>query len=566
MEKLKNSHNYRRLLIVLFYLVVSIIMYEFYKRDFVWTGDDIYYQFQRIMGLSVNFTDGLLASNISVMNFGKIGYGVNIFYPWLTLIPFKLIFQFTGDWISAYYKGLLFYFFVSFVISHYSMKKFSGSTKIAMLFSIIYNLSIYRLIDLFTRGAVAEYLATIFLPLCFLGFYEIFFGDGKQWKPLAIGMSLIILTHVLSTFMCVIIFALLLIFFSPKLKFTRERLLNFVKAVATTIGATLIFTVPFLIEELFQKYGVPDKQILKGQDLSRVLSESLINNSRKAVEGNTYNIGLTMLIAIVLGLIVFKKFDFKYKAIYVTFVASLLLTMDWFPWHIFQNTPIEVIQYPFRFLMFTTLFGSIVLAQSINLIFNREMVKYFPVVLAVLTIVNGALWMMSINYGASGKVLASPKSYISQKMIKDDAIPDSYLAQYIPVSGLPRADTVIQHQLIVNDQLSVQVPAVKGHTNEFYLDNIKKGDKINLPYVRYKYTKAKFNDQKVPISLSERGSVQITAPKAAKRVVIQLSYGNRSLFAWAAILSGLTWFYLLFSKYVILGYKKIKAYRKSPSV
>lgn len=194
------------------------------------------------------------------------------------------------------------------------------------------------------------------------------------------------------------------------------------------------------------------------------------------------------------------------------------------------------------------------------------MIKYFPVILVVLTIVNGALWMMSINYGASGKVLASPKSYISQKMIKNNAIPDSYLTQYIPVSGLPRADTVIQHQLIVNDQLSVQVPAVKGHTNEFYLDNIKKGDKINLPYVRYKYTKAKFNDQKVPIGLSERGSVQITAPKAAKRVVIQLSYGNRSLFAWAAILSGLTWFYLLFSKYVILGYKKIKAYRKSPSV
>jgi Predicted integral membrane protein len=541
-------------------------MYEFYKRDFVWTGDDIYYQFQRIMGLSTNFTDGLLASNLSVMNFGKIGYGVNIFYPWLTLIPFKLIFQFTNNWISAYYLGLLFYFFVSFLISHYSMKKFSGSTKVAMMFSIIYNLSIYRLIDLFTRGAVAEYLATIFLPLCFLGFYEIFFGDGKQWKPLAIGMSLVIFSHVLSTFMCVIIFTLLLIFFSPKLKLTKERLLNFVKAVITTVGATLIFTIPFLMEELFQKYGVPDKQILKGQDLGKLLSESLINNSRKVVENNLYNVGLTMLIAIVLGLIIFRKFDFKYKAIYVIFVASLLLTTELVPWHIFQNTPIEVIQFPYRFLMFTTLFGSVILAQALNVIFSGQMTKQFPIVLGVLTIINGGLWMQSVNYGASGEVLASPKSYISQKMINDNAIPDSYLTQYIPVVGLSKADTVIQHQLFVNDQQSIQIPAVKGHTNEFYLDNIKKGDKIDLPYVRYKYTKANFNGHKVSISLSKRGSVQVIAPKTAKKVVIQLSYGNRKLFAGAAILSALTWIYLLFSKYLFLGYKKFRVYRKSSSV
>ncbi|WP_201306972.1 hypothetical protein [Companilactobacillus farciminis] len=566
MEKLKGSHNYQRLLIVLFYLVVSIIMYEFYKRDFVWTGDDIYYQFQRIMGLSTNFTDGLLASNLSVMNFGKIGYGVNIFYPWLTLIPFKLIFQFTNNWISAYYLGLLFYFFVSFLISHYSMKKFSGSTKVAMMFSIIYNLSIYRLIDLFTRGAVAEYLATIFLPLCFLGFYEIFFGDGKQWKTLAIGMSLVIFSHVLSTFMCVIIFTLLLIFFSPKLKLTKERLLNFVKAVITTVGATLIFTIPFLMEELFQKYGVPDKQILKGQDLVKLLSESLINNSRKVVENNLYNVGLTMLIAIVLGLIIFRKFDFKYKAIYVIFVASLLLTTELVPWHIFQNTPIEVIQFPYRFLMFTTLFGSVILAQALNVIFSGQMTKQFPIVLSVLTIINGGLWMQSVNYGASGEVLASPKSYISQKMINDNAIPDSYLTQYIPVVGLSKADTVIQHQLFVNDQQSIQIPAVKGHTNEFYLDNIKKGDKVDLPYVRYKYTKANFNGHKVSISLSKRGSVQVIAPKTAKKVVIQLSYGNRKLFAGAAILSALTWIYLLFSKYLFLGYKKFRVYRKSSSV
>lgn len=565
MEKLKSSHNYRRLLIVLFYLVISIIMYEFYKRDFVWTGDDIYYQFQRIMGLSANFTDGLLSSNISVMNFGKIGYGVNIFYPWLTLIPFKPFFQFTHSWISAYYVGLLFYFFVSFLISHYSMKKFSGSTKLALMFSIIYNFSIYRLIDLFTRGAVAEYLATIFLPLCFLGFYEIFFGDGKQWKPLAIGMSLVIFSHVLSTFMCVIVFVLLMLFFSPKLKLTKTRIINFSKAILSTIGATLIFTVPFLAEELFQKYSVPDKQILKGQPLDGLLYNSLINNTLKSVEKNVYNVGLTMLIAIALGIFIFKKFDFKFKAIYVTFVASFLLTTDLFPWSIFQNTPIEVIQFPYRFLMFTTLFGSVVLAQALNLIFDKEMVKRFPIILGVLTVINGGLWMMSVNYGANGVLLASPKIYLDQKMIDDDAIPDTFLSQYVPVTGLQKVDSVISHQLFINDKMSVQVPTVKDHSNDFYVDNVKKGDKIDLPFVKYKYTKAKFNGQKVPITMSKRGFVEVTVPKTTKSATINLSYGNRTLFMWAEVLSILTWIYLFGSKYFVRWFRKVKLQQKSLS-
>jgi hypothetical protein len=95
------------------------------------------------------------------------------------MMPFGIVYLLTNNWISAYYLGLLFFIFVSFGIGHYSMKRFTDSTKSALIFSVIYSFSIYRLIDISTRGAVAEYIATIFLPLCFLGFYELFFGKKQ---------------------------------------------------------------------------------------------------------------------------------------------------------------------------------------------------------------------------------------------------------------------------------------------------------------------------------------------------------------------------------------------------
>lgn len=534
------------MMLCLFYLLVSVLMYLSYKRNFVWNGDDIYYQFQRLMGLSNNYQGGLLFSNISTTNFGNIGYGVNIFYPWLTLLPFYFLFHLTGNWISAYYLGLLFFFFISLLISHYAMKKFSGSTKLALLFAMVYNFSNYRLIELFTRASLAEYIATIFLPLCFLGFYELFFGDGKQWKILAIGMSLIIFTHVLSTFLCIIMFVLIMVIFVVKLKFSKQRLFNLLKAVVSTILMTLIFTVPFISEELFQKYGVPDRQILQGQDLGKLLYSSLINDTHRLVENNAYNIGLILLIAMVLGIIVFKKFSGVLKATYLLFIGTFLLSTSLFPWKIFQNTSIEVIQFPYRLLMFTTLFGSVVMTYILAIILKAGLEKYFIAILGVVTVITGGLWLTTIDLTAKTSLVSSAKLVIDQKRINEGNIPDTYLAQYVPVTGQKELDSVVQHQVFLNGKVSNQAPLPVDKGSNFTFTDIKKGDKLDLPFVRYKYTKASLNGKSVPITLSKRGSVMIKAPKDYDRLTIHLTYGNRKLFGFAMIVTIISWFIILF--------------------
>lgn len=553
-----NKKYIQSILIVALYAVLALFMYGVLKRDFVWNGDDVYYHFQRIMGLSNNLTDGLLTSNISSTNFGKIGYGVNIFYPWLTLLPFQIIFHFTRDWINTYYLGLLLFFFSSFLISHFSMKQLAKSNKVAVLFAIIYNFSTYRLIEVFTRAALAEYIASIFVPLCFLGLYQIFFGDSKHWKPLAVGLSLVIFSHVLTVFMCLMMFVLVLVLFIGKIKWSKTRVLNFFKAVLTTVLATVIFTVPFLMEEAFDKYGVPDPTVLKGQDISKLLLASFNSTSNRAIEGNIYNIGLIMVVALFLGILAFRRFNWTFKAIYIMFVVTFLLGTNIFPWYLLQNTPIQVIQYPFRFFMFTTLFGSAVAAQGLTFIFEHWSTKTFSVLTVLTAVVAGGLWYSSISNAYPHSLLSKPELIITQKMIADNKVPESYIDQYVPVRATKQLENIKHHEVNINDKIIAQIPTNDNHRNVYTLQGIKKGDVIDLPYIRYKYTQAKVNGRRVPITFSKRGTVQMIAKHNYSEMRISLSYGDKGLFTLATSFSVLAWIYLLFSEVIASALSKLR--------
>lgn len=458
MKKIKLNRNMLiNIGMFLLYVILSIFMYEVLKRRFVWNGDDIYYHFRRIMSLHDNFHNGIMESNVSLSSFGKIGYGLNIFYPWLTLLPFEFFFKLSGNYINSYYYGLLFYFFISFLISHYSMKKFSHSNKLAIIFSLVYNFGTYRLVELLPRSAVAEYVASIFLPLCFLGFYEVFFRNSKKWYSFAIGMSLIIFSHVLTTFMCVLMFLLILMLFSFKLRITKIRLLNLFKAIVGTVLSTLVFTVTFLSEEAYQKYDIPDPQILKGENISKLLMFGIDNSSNRMAEGGIYSIGTILILGLLIGIILFKNFDFKNKSVYLLFLLTFILSSNLFPWGLLQNTPIQVIQFPFRILMFSTLFGSVVIAECVKIISNRSFDVNFPIILLSVVVVTGGLWTSSIFNTVEHSLVSKKEFVISNEMIRKDAIPETYLNQYVPARTQKYLSSILMHKIKINNHEIVQV-------------------------------------------------------------------------------------------------------------
>ena len=530
MKNLSLNRKSKVLIILLGYLFIAGIMYLTFQSKSIWYGDDVYYQFQRTQGISKSLKEGLLPS-ISTINFGEIGYAVNIFYPWITLLPFGIVSLFNGNPISAFYMALFIYFLASLLISHYSMYEFSGSHLQALIFTLIYNFSTYRLIDLLSRAALAEYIATIFLPLCFLGFYETFFRNYHKWYLFALGFGAIILTHVLTTFMTMLIFIVFLLFNFMKIKPFKEHTTALIKAVVTTILITSIYTGPFILEELFQKFPKPDPQILKGLELTKFLKVTMQSNASRFVEGNLYNPGLIVLVILIVGAIYFVKFNSLNKKIYLMGLALFLISTNLFPWNVLQNTPISVIQYPYRLLIFATLFAAVSGSLMITELVHQRDIKIQWGVAVLCGILMMVIWFGSFKSATNHTMISDPHGVIDTAMIDEDRIPDSYLNQYVPKETLNYLSSVTEHQMYINDKVVKAVPRDNRDTAVLKINKLQKGDDINLPIIRYRLTRVSVNGRPVPFWTSTRGTIEFKVKQSSRNNRVVVSYGSGKLYA-----------------------------------
>lgn len=544
MTKIKQS---RRFLLVLLYAALAVCMTTIINtKGIIWGGDDMVYHVGRLISLKSSFLDGTILPNISTSNFGMIGYGVNLFYPWVTLVPMVLLSLVIPDPILAYYCGIGFYMFVSFLIAHYAMKKFAGSETQAIVFSLIYGLANYRLIDVFSRADLAEYIATVFLPLVFLGFYETFFRDYHKWPLLAAGMSLLLLTHVLTTVIVAFFFIIILLCCWWLANNYTARLKAVIAAAITSALASAVFLVPFLSELLYQKYETPSPYVLKGKDTVKLLLSGLYNNADRSIDGNIYNIGIILSIALVLGLFFFKSFSRRYKAIYLMAVLSFVMVMQIFPWRLFQHTPVSIIQFPFRFLLIATLLISVIAAKLFTQLFaNRQSLKVTTVSISLLGVVLLGLWYVAVNNAFQTKYLTASNQIVTAKTMSKKSIYEGYYEQYSSATAQPHIKSIEGHIGYLDGQKLLMTPTPNGQYLKFKLDKVAQGTKIDLPIVKYKYSTVKANGKNMPNQKSPRGTVQFKANRAYRNLTIQVGYETSPLVWFSLILSLLTWLWLL---------------------
>ena len=207
-------------------------------------GDDLCYHLIRIEGIKDGMRDGQFP--VFIYPEGLKGYGyLNCMYPYLFLYIPAFIRLF-GVSIAASYKTLvlIFAFFTAF-LTYYSVKSMYPSTKAAVTAAVLYTCCPYRYTNFYARGAVGEALAMTFLPLMIAGLYHVLTGRRKKWWMLALGMTGLLQTHILSvTFggmLCVIGGML---FLSRIWK--EKRFIEIGKAALMTVLLNLWFLAPFL--------------------------------------------------------------------------------------------------------------------------------------------------------------------------------------------------------------------------------------------------------------------------------------------------------------------------------
>lgn len=500
-------------------------------------GDDLHFHLDRLTGLS-----NVFSSPINFENFSETGQGVNLFYPWIFFYPFYLFYRLTRSFYLAWYSYLFLINIATVAISYYSAKSIFKSIRPSLIFTVLYNFTGYRLDNILVRFATGEILAMAFIPLIFLGVYQLVKGDYKKWYILAVGMTLLTYSHLLSVYITAIVIALILVttfyFWNKKIK----RLLYFGLATGTTVILTSFQTLPMLEQFLSLKLTSPDVHTLNDTTfgLESIVSTSLANSA------TAHTIGLLVLLGLVFLLIRFNKLINEDKYLLVLTMALLFATTNFMPWGVLKNTPIYMIQFAWRLLTYIALFVAYLAAKQAKTVNRADLLLLMVAVVAL----HFGTVLREVRQFSTGPI-RNPWAELSYRNSMQQMLDAVDVNDYANETSAEKRQTILNHEVYLDGQkvdipLSVSASAVTLEVS----NSSDKAEELILPFYFYKGQKAFIDNKPVKSYLSKNGSTALLIPQK-KTVSVKVSYSYTRLAEISALIS-------LLSAAIFLAYLFLK--------
>lgn len=383
-EVLKNEKYYSIIIILIASIFVCIPLMS---KNIDMTYDDGIQHIARLMGTYQSIQEGQTSIMSNFCN--GFGYSWNIFYSPITALA-PLIFKLLGVSFTACIK--LFMFVVIFLSGYFMYvftKKVTNNNNVSIVAAILYILAPYRLTDMYIRNALAELASFMFLPMIFLGLYNIFNEESNKkinlW--LIIGSAGLTLTHTIITMYTAI---LALIYILINLKELKKKSIQKKLIVCTVLVLiiTAFFWMPLLEHKLAAEYEVfKDGRMERTEVLVAYKLDFYRLFFTKSNDYMIYDIGLVVLIGLVLTPFAVKKVkETKYYKLYLFMLISgvicAVMTLKIFPFEYLPKT-LKMIQFSFRLLEFTSFFFAFIAAINIGIVSKKFELKEVFIVLAV---------------------------------------------------------------------------------------------------------------------------------------------------------------------------------------
>lgn len=370
---------------ILIILVVAFItMLPMFTSDYK-SSHDTKFHLTNIDSLTAQIKNAFFNPSKVVGNIGNdFGYGTNLFYPPLS------------HYLAAYINTVInnpiisveIIYFVSLFLSGISMfllsKNLSKNDYIGLISAIIYMLFPYHLSDIYIRDAIGESLIFIFLPLIFLGLYELFHDNKKNFYIFfVIGYIGGMLSHlVLMIYFTVLIFIFLIFKYKESIKYIKQ----FIIASIFILAIISPFLVSLFQQKLLGNYNVFVEDVMVQGTWGNALNplKYIMIGDRWGTGETRFYIDLIVLILLFLTLKKYKQYNNKcYNYILIFGIISLVLSSTLFPWDILPKT-LRIIQFPWRLVTFVSITVSVLAPLCISKFSDKNMLSIILIVFMVL--------------------------------------------------------------------------------------------------------------------------------------------------------------------------------------
>ncbi|HBL1597582.1 TPA: hypothetical protein LP286_001235 [Enterococcus faecium] len=498
--------------IFIVYAFVSLLyLFPAFKNMEIFGFYDTAFHINRALSL-----ESIFSSPINFETFRSYGMQVNNFYPWLTLYPLFLLIKFTNLAIG-YNLFLYIVTLITLFICHYVMYEITKKHVTSSFFAIIYTTSSFRSVEIFLRGAMGELLAMSILPLILLGFIKLYDSKKESWVMLAISMTLLIYTHVLSVAMTmVMIIIALIIQFYRKKKIEIFLIIKLIKAAIVTLLLSLAFIGPMIEQTLYQDLNRPYVDILQKRAI--YLGKEFLIGSIDS-ELLSFGIGLTLLICLIILTFNFKKLGILSKITYIMGIISILLCTKIFPWFALQNTPLNIIQAPWRFMIFSTLFISF----SVSLFISPQLEKfsYTRIRNFILLLI---LAISILNYSSVVNMVKEMNfqgTYSNEQM--ENKLEEFENFDYVPI-GYKKDQLLLKNHQVTEDGQVIYSSFSPNKDEITFTFKSSKGKTIVLPVFRYKGLTVTVNSKNATVLKQGGPFVTVKSESGINKVTIRYSY------------------------------------------
>ncbi|HSW89834.1 MAG TPA: 6-pyruvoyl-tetrahydropterin synthase-related protein [Patescibacteria group bacterium] len=481
----------------------------------------------RIAEMARSLSDGEFPVRWS-QNFG-FGYGMPLFNFYAPL-PYYLgaVFYLLGVTpIISIKLLLLIATVIGFTAMFWLAKELWGKYG-GLVSAIFFSLATYRALDMYVRADIGEIFAMSLLPLLFLGVIKVWGKKPSGWLLVTATLFGVLLSHNLTGMLSVGFVALFVVFLICAEVFRKKKVrirktLVIISAGVFGILLSAFYVLPAFFEKQFTRV---DQTIISGYfDFHNhfvALRQFLFGTwgyggSQPGLsDGISFALGLSLLAIVLIGFIALLLYGSKTQKMFglgITVLAflSLFLTTDKsvFIWEHIQL--FKYLQFPWRFLLFSHIFLSLLAGSSVLLINKFKWSGIVIVLLIGWSIYTGTKIFVpeKLLYGSDlDQYYSVSPDFIRQNLSRflNDYIPPAVIGDHFPkVAALRLVPTDATTQVqIVSNQSSYVSAKLSG----------PEASKILINVFQFPGWKAKIDGFEVPLEKSFGFPVyEVTVPE-----------------------------------------------------